>query len=151
MEAPLDSDIERVSSVMSQESLTESETTIRVALTTTEGQTVRLTVHRDEAIYDAVGRCLECDAGTIRYVQLGDNAVGVDGESFREEEIEDGAKLGVSVGLSFENVVDATVALNPGNAEATKERLMTNPYGAGPVTVDPDDPLHVTSGDLQWG
>ena len=144
METSLDDDIERVCSIISQESAAESETTIRVILNTTDSQTMQIAVHRDEAIYEAVSRCLECEAATIQYVQLGDDAVGVNGESFREEEIEDGAKLGVCVvGLSFEDVVDATVALNAGNRFVTKEKLMAF------VSLNPDDPLHV-KGNLHW-
>ena len=139
MDASLDEDIERVSSVLSQE----ANTTIRVTLNTTDGQTMHVTVHRGEAIYEAVARCLQCDdVEQIRYVQLGGVGVGVSGESVEEEEIEDGAKLDVCVvvTLSFEDVVDATVALNP---NVTKKRLMNE------CSVDPDDPLQII-GNVNW-
>ena len=85
MEASLDDDIEHVFSAGSQRSNAES-TTIHVTVNTTDGPTIQITVHCDEAIYEAVVRCLECDVGKIRYMQLGDTAVSIDGESFEEED-----------------------------------------------------------------
>ena len=93
MEASLDDDLERVSSVLSQE----ADTKIRVTLDITDGRTMEITVRHDEIIHEAVLRWLECDeAEDLRYVQLGDDAVG-DDESFEDAGIEDGARLSVSL------------------------------------------------------
>jgi len=125
----------------------DSEAVLQVTVWSTDGQCYQLTTHFDDGIHEAVARCLDCEAVTIGSVQLGEDIVGDDGESFREAEIEDGARLGVCLRRTFEDVVMATIALNPGNGGIDR-RVLMSPYGR-PVPVDPKDPLHVI-GDLKW-
>ena len=97
-----------------------------------------------------MARCLECDVDKIQYVHLGNNAVGVDAESFREEEIEDGAKLGVCnvrTSATFQDVVEDTLELNGETLLITAERFRKLAYDL--VEIDPRDPSHIL-GDLDW-
>ena len=127
MEASLDDDIERVSSVLNQE----PDTTIRVTISATDGRTMPITVAKDEMLHEAVARWLECDdANDLRYVQLGDVTVD-DDESFEDAGIEDGARLSVCIEeMTAEEAVERLVAMGAtkyfgkGPCSATEVRFM---------------------------
>ena len=147
MKASLEDDIERVSSILSQE----SEAMIRITLNTTEGDTVPIMVGRNERIHEAVFRCLKCGPVDEIDVRLGNDAVGGNGESFEEEDIEDGARLGVAIIYckdDFHDVASDTYHLNKG-PEYDYYELLDELERAAAGYIDHEDES-VINCDLNW-
>jgi len=131
-----------------------------VNLDTTDGRSLQISVFPEQSIQEVVSKAVECRRGDILHVQLGDHTVvgGLDGESFADYAIADGARLGVSSRFNggFVEIVEGTLELN--RDEFRRERLVINGWVGGlgrtgdrgtPVPVDPHDPLHIL-GDLDW-